>query len=60
MKYILTILWSFLLSAMMIYVLSSMSGEAFNLNGVYALTVVFSIVALLVDSIIKDKPETAN
>lgn len=35
MKYIGTIVWSFLLSAMIVYVLGSMSGASFDLTGTF-------------------------
>ncbi|MGM8214671.1 YjzD family protein [Bacillaceae bacterium W0354] len=60
MRYILTIIWSFLLSAMVVYVLASMSGDTFNMTGVYVLTVVFSLIAFIGDGVLRDPDESTN
>lgn len=58
MRYILTIVWSFLLSAMVVYVLANMSGETFDLNLVYVLTAVFSLVAFIGDLVLSERNST--
>ncbi|BAC13157.1 hypothetical conserved protein [Oceanobacillus iheyensis HTE831] len=58
MRYIMTIFWSFLLSAAVSYVLSSMGGEPFLIENAIILTVIFSIVVFVLgEGILKEKTE---
>ncbi|WP_231846997.1 YjzD family protein [Oceanobacillus iheyensis] len=53
-----TIFWSFLLSAAVSYVLSSMGGEPFLIENAIILTVIFSIVVFVLgEGILKEKTE---
>lgn len=47
MRYIWTIFWSFLLSQMLVYVVSSMNGAPFNFNTGVILTVAFSVIIFI-------------
>ncbi|MBM7554045.1 YjzD family protein [Thalassobacillus pellis] len=56
MRYFWTVFWAFLLSLMITYVISNMSGSHFNFVQVIVLTVLFSGAAFLLgESLIKDE-----
>jgi hypothetical protein len=46
MRYFWTIFWAFLLSQMLVYVISSMQGFAFSFTNGVLLTVIFSIAVI--------------
>ncbi|MBO8156262.1 MAG: YjzD family protein [Bacillaceae bacterium] len=55
MKLIWTIIWSFLLSSMVVYVIGNMNGTHFDFTLVAVLTVSFTIAAaVLGDGILKE------
>lgn len=55
MRYIVTIIWAVLISAVISYVLSSMAGDDFNMPGTIAVSAVFIIgIFLLGDGILKE------
>ncbi|MFP7494797.1 YjzD family protein [Terribacillus saccharophilus] len=43
MRFIVTIIWAFVLSAVVAFVLRSMSGEEYDMSLVYVMTIVFSL-----------------
>jgi hypothetical protein len=56
MRYIWTIFWAFLLSQMLVYVVGSMQGVAFNFMTGVLLSIVFSVaIVLLGDAGIPDE-----
>ncbi len=61
MRYIWTIIWSFLLSSMIVYVLASMSGGTFDLTGTIALTAVFALTTIVLgEGILGKSDDTTN
>ncbi|GAA0454992.1 YjzD family protein [Alkalibacillus silvisoli] len=57
MRVIWTAIWSFLLSAMIVYVISSMAGYSFDLTGTVAIAVTFTLVTVILsEGVLKDKP----
>ena len=60
MKYIGTSVWSFLLSAMIVYVLGSMSGASFDLTGTFVMTAVFTLTAVIVGDGILSNDDATN
>ncbi|RPF52096.1 YjzD family protein [Aquisalibacillus elongatus] len=55
MRLIWTVIWSFLLSLMVVYVLASMTGDEFSLSFAGILTAIFTIVAVVLgEGVIKD------
>lgn len=56
MQYIWTLIWSFLLSEMVAYVGSAMTGAAFNVTDGFILTGIFFVIVILVTAIIPDEP----
>lgn len=56
MKYIMTIVWSLLLSTVLAYVLTSMAGEPFILAEAGILAAIITVfVVILADGVIKGK-----
>ncbi|MBE3568707.1 MAG: YjzD family protein [Bacillales bacterium] len=56
MRFIMTLVWAFLLSVMLVYVVGAMAGAAFNFNLSLLLTFVFAILIFLLSSLIPDEP----
>ncbi|WP_188207126.1 YjzD family protein [Alkalibacillus aidingensis] len=58
MRLIWTAVWSFLLSAMIVYVIGSMSGQEFNVTGTIALAVTFSLVTVILgEGVLKEQSD---
>jgi len=56
MRLISTAVWSFLLSAMIVYVIGSMAGMRFNLTAAIAIAIVFTLgTVVLGETVITDK-----
>ncbi|MFP7168782.1 DUF2929 family protein [Terribacillus sp. 7520-G] len=43
MRFIVTIIWAFALSAVVAFVLTSMSGDSYDMSLVYVMTIIFSL-----------------
>lgn len=56
MKIVWTFIWSFLLSEMIMYVGGSMNGVAFNFKNGLIMTFIFTIVILLITTMIPNEP----
>ncbi|MEJ9211315.1 YjzD family protein [Bacillus smithii] len=56
MRFIMTLVWAFLLSVMLVYVVGAMAGAAFNFSLSLLLTFVFAILIFLLSSLIPDEP----
>ena len=56
MKFVMNTIVAFLLSAMLVYVVSSILGVKFEMATVYFLTVVFAILVPVVGAIIPNEP----
>ncbi|OZU90638.1 DUF2929 domain-containing protein [Virgibacillus indicus] len=55
MRYIVTIIWAVLISAVISYVLSSMAGDAFSMPGTLLLAGIFIVATFLLgDGILKE------
>ncbi|TFB22027.1 DUF2929 family protein [Filobacillus milosensis] len=55
MRLIWTVIWSFLLSLMVVYVLASMTGDDFSLTLATVLTALFTLAAVILgDGVIKE------
>lgn len=55
MRYVMTLIWSVLISAAIAFVLSSMAGESFMLQEALILSVIFTIlIALIGDGAIRE------
>ncbi|MDY0407877.1 DUF2929 family protein [Virgibacillus soli] len=54
MRYIMTIIWAFIISTVVSYVLSSMAGEGFAMNGTVALAAVFIVAIFILGGILRD------
>ncbi|MFT8319831.1 MAG: YjzD family protein [Bacillus sp. (in: firmicutes)] len=52
MRYLVTFFWTFLLSQMLVYVISSMGGIAFNFNFGVILSIIFTVLTILLGSIL--------
>jgi len=52
-----TIFWTFLLSQMLVYVVGSMNGVAFNFTTGLILTAVFSVLVFIISAIIPEEPQ---
>lgn len=59
MRYLGVIFWSFVLSNLLAYVLTSMSGDAFVFGPVIVLTVLFSVIITIVGDFVVT-PDTAE
>ncbi|WP_027964945.1 DUF2929 family protein [Halalkalibacillus halophilus] len=56
MRLIWTAAWSFMLSAMIVYVIGSMAGDAFSISGTIALAITFTLVTVILsETILKDE-----
>ncbi|PAV29207.1 DUF2929 domain-containing protein [Virgibacillus profundi] len=56
MRYIVTIIWAVLISAVISYVLASMAGNEFSMMGTFVVTGLFIVaVAILGDGILKEE-----
>lgn len=56
MRIIWSLIWSFLLSSMLVYVISNMGGISFNLTAAIVLGIAFTVVvAILGDGISEDE-----
>ena len=56
MRFIMTLVWAFLLSLMLVYVVGAMAGATFNFSLSLLLTFVFAILIFLLSSLIPDEP----
>jgi small-conductance mechanosensitive channel len=55
MRYIMTFIWSFLLSSMVTYVIGNMSGTPFEITNALVIAVVFTVVVIILgDGLLKD------
>lgn len=58
MRYIMTLIWSVLISLVVTYVVTSMAGAAFNSTSVFVLAaVIFLAIFVLGELILKEKEE---
>lgn len=58
MRYIMTLIWSILISLVVTYVVTSMAGVAFNFTSVFVLAaVIFLAIFVLGELILKEKEE---
>ncbi|MET3683382.1 hypothetical protein ABID56_001477 [Alkalibacillus flavidus] len=56
MRLISTAVWSFLLSAMIVYVIGSMAGISFNLSAAIGIAVVFTLATVILgETVITDE-----
>ncbi|PLT33860.1 YjzD family protein [Bacillus sp. V5-8f] len=56
MRYLWTVIWSFILTHMLTYVVSSMLGSSYNLNTANTLSVAVAVLIFVVTAIIPDEP----
>ncbi|RFU64139.1 YjzD family protein [Peribacillus glennii] len=56
MQYFWTVFWSFILTHMLTYVVSSMIGTGYDLNTANILSVAVTILILIVPAILPDEP----
>ncbi|MCP8615564.1 DUF2929 family protein [Salirhabdus salicampi] len=60
MRYLVTLLWSFLLSGMVVYVVSSMSGIEFSGTGVVLLAIAFTVCSIVLgDGVLKEETDVS-
>ncbi|MFS0560178.1 DUF2929 family protein [Terribacillus sp. 179-K 1B1 HS] len=52
MRFIVTIIWAFVLSAVVAFVLTSMSGDSYDMSLVYVMTIVFSLGVWTVSAVL--------
>ncbi|SDC78598.1 Protein of unknown function [Terribacillus halophilus] len=52
MRFIVTIIWAFVLSAVVAFVLTSMSGDSYDMSLVYVMTIVFSLGVWAVSAVL--------
>lgn len=58
MRYIMTIIWSLLISTAVTYVLTSMAGEPFVISEAIILAIVFMVAVFLMgDTVLKEKED---
>lgn len=60
MKYVMAIVWSFLISCAISYVLSQMAMDPFSLTQTFILTAIFSIFIILLNVAVLNDTEQEN
>lgn len=60
MRYVMAIVWSFLISSAISYVLSSMANEPFNFTQTLILTGTFAVIVFLLDAVVLSEKEQEN
>ncbi|SNZ14305.1 Protein of unknown function [Terribacillus aidingensis] len=57
MRFIVTIIWGFVLSAVAAFVLTSMSGDPYDMSLVIVMTIIFSLGVWTVSAVLPDAEE---